>query len=388
MKEKAIKQINSQDLLPQKELIMPEKLSRASPRYRKKNPPLIRLMQRDIDILWSLLHYRLMDMPMLVRRHFQGSSSKDGGWATAKRRLRLLWDHKLLDRHWLPTMEIGRNPYVFTLGSTGAAKLRALGADPEAIERCLRYNPRFKPMFAEHALVLARFRLCFDLLPEYEWVDYLDEATLKSKQYEALQAAKKQNLPAEEVARWVPYYTEKKSGKIVHTYPDFYFVQCIGELNFPIFLEIDRATTTLKRFRRKIRAYQQYRESGWLKELYGFHDFSVFTVTTSPTRLANLIAASEAEVGEELTEIALEKTRRFLHNAWGREPTPAEIEKQHESGAHFRDRKFWFTLEKNIDLDEPLNLVKNQIWHIAIGNMITSLEGIKPVMERDNKPQT
>jgi hypothetical protein len=61
------------------------------------------------------------------------------------------------------------------------------------------------------------------------------------------------------------------------------------------FLEADRGTQTLKRFREKIIAYRQYWKEGKYQEKYGFKNFRVLTVTTSKKRLLNLLSSAEKE---------------------------------------------------------------------------------------------
>jgi len=150
------------DLRSEKERVVPKKSTskaRASPLHRKKEAPPMRLMDRDMAILEDLLRYRVLNLEMIVRKYFkkkQGSETDNGLRSAAKRRLRLMFDHRLVNRHWLPTIETGRDPLVYTLGAQGARKLHERGEDPEAIERALRYEPRFKPLFAAHMLDLVR----------------------------------------------------------------------------------------------------------------------------------------------------------------------------------------------------------------------------------------
>src|SRR6185436_8751873 len=66
--------------------------------------------------------------------------------------------------------------------------------------------------------------------------------------------------------------------------PDGYFVLKTPKGNTHIFLELDRGTTTSKRFRQKIVAYRTYHQSGAYERRYHARNYRMITVTTSERR--------------------------------------------------------------------------------------------------------
>lgn len=60
------------------------------------------------------------------------------------------------------------------------------------------------------------------------------------------------------------------------------------------FVEVDRGTETLERFRKKLIAYQVYWKTGQYQERYNYRNFRVLTVTSGPERLNNLLRVAES----------------------------------------------------------------------------------------------
>jgi hypothetical protein len=72
-----------------------------------------------------------------------------------------------------------------------------------------------------------------------------------------------------------------------------------GEAYF--FLELDRARSSLKRFRQKVAAYLEYINSGAYERRYGTKKLRILTVTTSKRtdHLKQLLAATQAAGGKK-----------------------------------------------------------------------------------------
>lgn len=343
--------------------------SRASPNKRKANPPGMRITERDYEILMMLLSLKLLDLELIAARFFSNSSnSQRGRLEAARRRMRLGFDHRLWNRHRLPTIT-GEQSFVYTLGAAGRDLLiKKFGRDPNLVKRAYKYSPRFKPLFAYHLLDVNRFRLVLDMISseEIQVVKYMDEAELKFKQIEAHKQAKDNNEP---VQYWVPFYTDGKNDGLVRlSYPDGYFVLSwpgSEKADLPIYFEIDRGTTTSSRWRkRKIKAYQNYRQSGWFSHLYGYDDYIVLTLTTSEARKRHLVEATTAEVADELKTEAWQLTFNLLKDKWEREPTQEEVEQALAPDGHF-----WFTTLDNVSLKYPSRIIEEKVWHTAVSNI-------------------
>jgi hypothetical protein len=82
--------------------------------------------------------------------------------------------------------------------------------------------------------------------------------------------------------------------------PDSYFTIAAYERRFPFFLELDRGTMTLGRFKDKVRAYLTYYKSGAYQKRYGTSAVRLLSVISTATtggghkRLDNLKKATES----------------------------------------------------------------------------------------------
>ena len=117
------------------------------------------------------------------------------------------------------------------------------------------------------------------------------------------------------------------SRRPVSVIPDGYFVLAtpLGKAHF--FVEIDRGTETLARFKQKIHAYKEYFDSGAYERRYGTKSMRVLTVATGEGRLTNLWRAT----GEVTAAIG-------------------------------GQRRFWFGLADRLTVDTVLNA---PVWVIA-----------------------
>src|SRR6185295_18132532 len=86
---------------------------------RRSSPSAVELTERDYHVLAALADHRVLSADHLWRLVFRGAASK------VRRRLRSLYDHRLIDRLRLvaiPTQ--GNPPFLYTLTAEGAATLR------------------------------------------------------------------------------------------------------------------------------------------------------------------------------------------------------------------------------------------------------------------------
>jgi len=91
----------------------------------------------------------------------------------------------------------------------------------------------------------------------------------------------------------------ESSGRRVHTavVPDSYFALLVGHRRYPCFLELDRGTMALKRFRDKVKAYLAYIDSGGYERRYGSRKVRILTVTLGEKRAAHLKSVTEEAGG-------------------------------------------------------------------------------------------
>jgi hypothetical protein len=195
-----------------------------------------------------------------------------------------------------------------------------LGLDRKAVMRRKPRRNQLGPLFLDHTLAVISFAVVFDQLADSEHFEELiwaDEFSLKAAQYKR---------PSEHL---VPYWME--GDRRVRSYPDAYFAFQFSGADEPAsaFLEVDRGTVSTKRWRNRIKAYLNFRESGLAKQHYNSQNFRVLTVTTSPQRLKHLVAATEkAAEGDD-----------YAHH-------------------------FWFTVEEHVDIWQPEKLL-GPIWRAA-----------------------
>ena len=164
--------------------------------------------------------------------------------------------------------------------------------------------------------------------------DFIEHtAALNDFRLSVVVAARRQGL---ELIRWASESQLKadydrvrlpNARRAVSVIPDGYFAlnTPLGKAHF--FVEIDRGTETLQRFKQKIRAYVAYHESGAYEQRYGTQSLRILTVATGEGRLSNLRMA---------TQQVTEETR-------GR-------------------RRFWFALASDLT---PQTVLSEPVWTIA-----------------------
>lgn len=269
-------------------------------RDRRMDPPRrMRLTERDMDIIEAVHLYRILRQDQLQTLFF---SSKNA----CQRALARLYDHAFLERKFLPVL-YGRSPTLYVLDKRGADLLRS----ERGYEDLVWYstNKDLKTDFIEHTAALNDFRLSIVVSARragLELITWASESQLKAD-YDRVRVAHLRQA--------------------VSVIPDGYFVlnTLHGKAHF--FVEIDRGTETLQRFKQKVRAYVAYHESGGYEQRYGTQSLRILTVVTGAGRLSNLHLAT-AQVTEE--------TRG--------------------------KRRFWFALASDLT---PETVLTKPVWYIA-----------------------
>jgi len=244
--------------------------------WRVDNPPPMRLMERDIEILKAVYEFRIVRGDQLQALYF-------GSQSTASYRLSRLYQHGFLDRHFLPTLGgLASSPALYTLGKRGVDVLRrVLDCGPKDIRKPPN-NQELSPLFLEHLLQINDFRVAVTVAAReqgYTLEMWLDDYQLKAA-YDR-----------------VVIQTPKGRRRSVSLIPDGYCVLQVPQGRACFFLELDRGTMTRSRFRDKVLAYQAYIASGQYEKRYGTRSLRVLTVTSGPRRLENLREEAEQARG-------------------------------------------------------------------------------------------
>lgn len=234
------------------------------------------LQERDFQILLLVWMYRFLDSCTL--RLLLGYKVR-GEWACGSR-LKVLWEHKYLDRprQQIALMVTGDESFlVYGLGQKGADVLADRLGIPIDQSRWSQRNQEAGNIFLAHCLGLARFRACLTLTipdeaPHEGSSDYTKPYRLPWKTGDELRAR-------------VEIELVRGTREKVTLIPDAFFgLQRPHESpnrNF-YFLEYERGTGTLRRFlRSKGMAYRAYWKTGLHEKQLGIKGFRVLIV--SPT---------------------------------------------------------------------------------------------------------
>lgn len=176
------------------------------------------LQERDVGVLKALSEYRVLTSSQLTDLFFTQKSFAD-------RRLRKLYDQKILDRILQPVVT-GSAEILCAIGPVGASYLGSHVGLSRSQTDGRRRLARASSGYLEHRLDLNRFRLAVTL------------AVRHGTGYS--------------LARW------QEGFPVGHLRPDAFFALDTPKGRAFFFLEIDRATETTKRFQSKLRLYHQY----------------------------------------------------------------------------------------------------------------------------------
>ncbi len=279
---------------------------------RSKQPPAMRLTNRDKAIVFAVYQYRLLSSHQIEALLFS-SEKKHGKRTVCQRRLQLLFHHRYLNR--LPITLImgeGRQPIVYVLDRRGADLVASL----KEVDRAnLGWQPKFNQAgmpFIQHSLAINDVRLIVHRLMDLghwqvnEWIDDNDFKKAKFK-------------------KKVPYRTQ--GARVISILPDSFF-----RLDLPdqkqdafFFLEVDQGTMVNSRWGDKVKAYSQFRRTRAAYKHYGTYNFRVLTITPSSARLRNLMKTTERVGG---------------------------------------DHYFWFTTQEDLNIWQPESFL-DEIWSVV-----------------------
>jgi hypothetical protein len=260
----------------------------------------LRLEARDVRLLTDLFLHQAMSREQIVQLgYFTGVNR-------CNRRLRQLFDHGYVKRHFLPEAPYGAQA-TYTIGRAAVPVVAtALDRDREEVKNLCE---RGTPAFLTHTLAIVEFRI---------------------RLHHAAMA-----LPGVEIERWLPEmlcrdeFEVKTGGAGGGTWrtevfrPDG-FVRLHhpgsgGYRNF--FVEIDLGHTSQRQFVGKLRTHRHYLEGSLFADQYGTtrHDrFHTLVVTTGEVRLANLCALVDRERSDLFWFTTFEAVRQSgaLAAAW------------------------------------------------------------------------
>ena len=235
----------------------------------------MRLTARDVLLLSLIWQYRVLRRDQIVSLLFPSKN-------TANERLKRLYQHRFLQRRWLP-VEYGRgmSQALYLLDSRGADLLaQRFGFDRGEIHWRSSHNKVSSP-FLGHMLMINDVRIALTL-------------AAKSAGYRV-----ERWLTQEEISASPDhvYLSGANGSRKVAVIPDSYFCLHLGSRRAHFLIEADRATVSNKRWAQRVSAYLEYVRSGQYVRRYGAHCLRVLTVTTGIKRLANLKSTTEGAGG-------------------------------------------------------------------------------------------
>ena len=246
----------------------------------------MRLQPRDGEILDAVYGHRFLSSGQIQEMFF-------GCTTRSNTRLRKLWEHEYLDRHYLrPLVFHGSSEAIYSLGRRGVDMVtESLGADRAEVKENREKDRRLRPFFVEHVLAVNDFRIGFESAvekhPDLELERWINERAIQDE------------------------YKTRKDGRVIRRrirqdgYGRYWYK---GKL-YSFFLELDRSTETNVKFGSKVRHYLDYDASGRYSQLYGVKFFKVLVVTTTTRRLMNLKKVTEGITDRLFWFTTLDKIR-------------------------------------------------------------------------------
>ncbi len=288
-----------------------EKLKRQSRYKRPKAEDIARLMlqPKDLEIVRLVYDYRFI-------RTDQITALIAGDRTSLEKRLRKLWEHRFLERFFLPVVN-GKEPTtrraIYSLDYQGANQLiKNDGVDPDHIKHVLRHNqPEYS--YVEHQLMTSQFRAVLTL---------------------ALKASKEANIAFwrqdTDLRDHVEISDKKGRKERLPIAPDGYFcLEDEDKKRMYWFLEVDRYTMSGPRWLEKMRAYYNYWFQKKHTDKFGIKSFRVISVCPNAFQ----------------RNARLELTKKVNVNRVGNK---VEI---------IGSRLFWFVSEEEYSLKNPKNIL-------------------------------
>ena len=267
---------------------MDKNKSKTSRLKRKPTQQSIRLTERDAEVLKALHKYRF-----LTTDHLQTLTETKSRWGMNKR-LRLLYDHKYVDRPKAQKAIFShaeKRPTVYALGNKGASLLSTrYGLKMPSTVYWTEKNRRVREKHIEHTLGI------FDFMIEMEVLCKADPNLRLIDKDEVLAQSPAQTRRAKYPFRWKTQLTHNGERHDIMILPDYVFgiEDQNGRKKF-FFVEIDRGTMPVSRrditqtsYIRKILSYADTFKRGLAIKRFGMNGFQVLTVTTSMQRIQSI----------------------------------------------------------------------------------------------------
>jgi len=271
-------------------------------RSRFKRAPLpnslTRVQQRDIEILEALYSYRFLTTSQIESLFFNTKKR-------AERRLRKLYDAGLVDRIFRPVV-VGSAEIIYVLSGYGVNLLsQETGVDREEINEARLKSQNQKSLFLDHFIDINQFRIALTLsckTSNYAILFWKYENELKNVNEQGVLISDKVKDP------------ENPSQKIPVS-PDAFFGLETSKGKAYFFVEIDRATMSNTRFKRKMIGYTRYWLDGAYLEKWGYKTFRTLTVTTT-NRLPRLLEVTgEIKEKQLLPILYFTDSKNITHQA-------------------------------------------------------------------------
>ncbi len=269
-----------------------EEKSEPRSRFQPQKSVGMRLEERDEQILSNLFLHRLMARGQIERVYFSST-------VRCNARLRLLFDHKFVLRHFPPAAPFGAQA-IYSVGKAALPIVsRRLEMDLPEVTRFYRRTQT--PTFIEHTLSVVDI-----------WIKIREAVADTENLALDLWLAEMQCRHEWDIragsGKW-----HKESFK-----PDAFFRLAHGDTFHNFFVESDLGHTSAKQFTGKLLTHQRYFESGLFQQRYGEDGFHTLVVTTGERRLKNLkeLAATQNSQLFWFTTFARLENATILNSIW------------------------------------------------------------------------
>jgi protein involved in plasmid replication-relaxation len=232
-------------------------VGRRHPFARAAKPSPLVLQARDEVIIEAVYDYGILSGEQIEQLIGFGCTTRRNA------RLRVLFDHRFLDRKFLPTLQ-GSPKALYLPGRRAIEVLsRTLGVDSQRVALRIKRIRETKELFLNHRLQVNEARLAFSL-----------------------------GIKANPDTRLDLWQTEPElSGSPL--IPDAYCRYIYQEKRWSFFLELDRSTESHKRFKAKLETYLDYGFSGKYGQQFGGKFFRVLIAAPTQARASNLKKLTE-----------------------------------------------------------------------------------------------
>src|SRR5229473_7895673 len=246
--------------------------------------PLIVLTERDRQILVAVHLHGFVTTDLVELAFFPPpSGSRSSASSKAYERLRDLWLWGYLERVELPVARVlgGRRPFLYTLGQQGVPMVESrMGSWTLPVQQ--RRLDRLDHVFVDHdlkaAALWANVRAQLRGRRGCRWL-WIGERELR---------ARRMRVRSPQTGYWLPFLPD---GYFEVIYPNDDVQACL--------VEIDMGTLTLRRFARKMLAFEAALEDEVFRQHFKRYDFEVLVLAQSRRRIEALRQVARRVVPNE-----------------------------------------------------------------------------------------